>query len=57
MEGGTHLGSPVTLSPGGIAQIFTRTLTLGTHAITAVYSGDANNAASTSPVLYQKVKF
>jgi len=56
MDGGAPLGSPVTLSGGGVAQFITSTLTRGTHAITAVYSGDDNNSASTSSVLLQKVK-
>jgi len=30
-------------------------LTQGTHPITAVYSGDANNLTSTSPVVQQVV--
>jgi streptogramin lyase len=49
------LGSPVTLSGGGVAQLITSTLTEGTHGITAVYSGDLNNAASSSAVLLQTV--
>jgi streptogramin lyase len=56
MDGKTPLGSLVTLSGGGIAQLTISTLAWGTHAITAVYSGDANNAANTSSVLYQAVK-
>ena len=55
MDGGINLGSPVTLSGGGIAQLITSTLTQGTHPITAVYSGDANNAGSTSSTLSQVV--
>ena len=56
MDGATSLGSPVTLSGGGVAQLMTSTLTLGTHAITAVYDGDNNNAPSASSVLVQNVK-
>ena len=55
MDGETPLGSPVTLSGGSIAQLMTSTLTRGTHEITAVYSGDGNNAPSTSAVLVQQV--
>jgi streptogramin lyase len=55
MDGGTPLAAPVTLSGGGVAQLMTSTLTQGTHAITAVYSGDANNAASQSAPLSQVV--
>jgi streptogramin lyase len=55
MDGDTPLGSPVTLSGGGIAQFMISTLTRGTHEITAVYSGDGNNAPSASAVLFQQV--
>jgi pterin-4a-carbinolamine dehydratase len=44
----------VTLS-GNTASLSTSTLTTGTHAITAIYSGDINFAASTSAVLKQVV--
>lgn len=53
-DGAANLGSPVALS-GGTAAFTTSALTVGTHAITAVYSGDAGNAGSTSPVLNQTV--
>ena len=53
-DGAANLGSPVALS-GGTAAFTTSALTIGTHAITAVYSGDASNAGSTSPVLNQTV--
>jgi streptogramin lyase len=55
MDGAVSLGLPVALSGGGIAQFMTSTLTLGTHEITAVYSGDDNNAPSASVVLVQRV--
>jgi len=55
MDGATNLGTPVTLSGGGIAQLMTSTLTRGTHAITAVYGGDNNNPPSASSVLLQIV--
>ena len=46
MDGVTSLGSwPLT---GGQATLTTALITIGTHNLTAVYSGDANNAASTS---------
>ena len=54
MDGAGNLGSPVAVS-GGVAQFSTSSLTAGTHPITAVYSGDANNATSTSPVVSQSV--
>jgi hypothetical protein len=46
LDGTTTLGTG-TLS-GGTATFTTSTLTIGTHSITAVYSGDANFAGSTS---------
>jgi hypothetical protein len=53
-DGASNLGVPVTLS-GGSAALTTAALTAGTHSITAVYGGDANNLGSTSPVLSQGV--
>ena len=53
-NGATNLGAPVTLA-GGSASFTTSTLTSGSHSITAVYSGDANNLASTSAPLTQNV--
>lgn len=41
---------------GGVATFTTATLALGTHPVTAVYSGDANNTSSTSPVLSQVIQ-
>jgi hypothetical protein len=46
-DGGTTLGS-MTLNGTGIAVFSTSTLAAGAHSITAVYGGDAANAASTS---------
>jgi CSLREA domain-containing protein len=43
---GSNAGVPVTLS-GGVATLTTATLTVGTHSVTADYSGDANFLAST----------
>ena len=40
---------------GGVATFATSVLALGTHPVSAVYSGDANNTPSTSPVLNQMV--
>jgi hypothetical protein len=54
MDGATALGAPVALS-GGAAQLPTAALSVGQHSISAVYSGDANNLGSTSPVLTQNV--
>jgi len=53
-DGVSALGPPVTLS-GGTATFTISGLTAGTHSITAVYSGDANFAGSTSQVLTQTV--
>lgn len=50
MDGGVAFGSPVALS-GGVASLSTNALTVGNHSLTAVYSGDAANAASTSAAI------
>jgi hypothetical protein len=52
-EGATPLGS-AAVSSGG-ATLSDSSLALGTHTITAVYSGDANDAASTSAPVTQTV--
>jgi hypothetical protein len=54
MDGGTVLGSPLTLSAG---QAFYNTSALapGSHTITAVYSGDANFSDSVSAPVTQSV--
>ncbi len=46
-DGGTDLGDAVTLADGS-ASCSTNSLAAGSHSVTAVYSGDANNAGSTS---------
>jgi Bacterial Ig-like domain (group 3) len=52
-DGSTSLGTmPVS---SGVASLTTSTLGGGKHSITAVYSGDANFAGSTSAVLSQTV--
>ena len=53
-DGAANLGAPVTLV-GVSATLTTSALALGTHPITAIYSGDAGNATSTSMVLNQVV--
>jgi hypothetical protein len=53
MNGGTTLGTS-TLS-GGSATFTTSSLPVGSDSITAVYGGDPNFTASTSPVLTQVV--
>ena len=52
---GATLGSPVALS-GGTASVSSTALSVGTHVITATYSGDANYSASTSAPLTQTVE-
>jgi len=44
---GTAFGSPVTLASGSATSGTTSAMTVGTHTITAVYSGATNYAAST----------
>jgi large repetitive protein len=55
LDGTSQIGTG-TLSSTGIATFTTSTLALGQHSITATYTGDVNNAASTSLVLTQTVK-
>jgi parallel beta-helix repeat protein len=52
-DGATALGTS-TLS-GSSAQLSTSALAIGSHTITAKYSGDSNFAGSTSPVLTETV--
>lgn len=47
--------SPVTISSTGNAIFVSSTLSLGTHTISAYYSGDSNHAASSSATLTQTV--
>ena len=44
---GSAFGSQVTVASGSASSGSISTLTAGTHTVTAVYSGDANNAGST----------
>ena len=53
-DGSTTLGTG-TLSSTGVATFSTSTLSVGSHAITAVYGGDSNFTTSTSPTLTQVV--
>lgn len=55
MDGALQIGI-ATLNSGGQATFATAALAAGTHALTAVYSGDAKDATSTSTVLSQLVK-
>jgi len=53
MEGSSLLGTASV--NGGVASLPIATLSAGTHSITAVYSGDANNSASNSAAMVQTV--
>ncbi|MEO7252943.1 MAG: Ig-like domain repeat protein [Casimicrobium sp.] len=53
-DGATALCSAVALSSGQ-ATCISGALAVGSHNMTAVYSGDGNNAGSTSPILAQVV--
>jgi uncharacterized protein YjiK len=53
-DGGASIGS-ATLDGSGQATLTTSTLAVGSHAITATYSGDDNNTGSTSSELDQVV--
>ena len=56
VDGSTTLGTGTLDSPGHASYTTTAfQLTVGSHSITAVYSGDTNFATSTSPVLSQVV--
>jgi hypothetical protein len=46
-DGGTAIGSPSTVSANSAA-LNINSLSVGTHTITAAYSGDSNNKASQS---------
>jgi uncharacterized protein (UPF0548 family) len=54
LDGTTTIGTSV-VNGSGIATFSISTLSVGTHSITAAYSGDSNFSASTSPVLSQGV--
>jgi sugar lactone lactonase YvrE len=54
MDGTAALGS-VALS-SGVATLQTTFQTVGTHSITAVYSGDTNNSSATSSALTENVQ-
>jgi Big-like domain-containing protein len=53
-DGGTTLGSSV-LNSAGVAFLTLNALAVGSHSITALYSGDFNFAGSTSAALSQAV--
>ena len=54
-DNGTALGSAQSVNSGGVATLSIATLTVGTHVITANYSGDATFSASYGSVS-QRVK-
>ena len=55
-DGGTAIaGCTAVAVSGGTAQCVTNALAVGSHTITAVYSGDANFTGSTSPNLTQTI--
>ena len=54
-DGSKILGTGV-LNASGQATYTTNSLSVGTHSITTVYSGDGNFGSSTSSVLSQNVK-
>ena len=55
LDGTTPMGAPVALNAQGIATYTTTSLSLGTHAITAVFAGNHDLFASTSAVLQQTI--
>jgi hypothetical protein len=55
LKDGAATLATMNLGAGGSASYATSSLAVGTHSITAVYGGDANNAGTTSSVLSQVV--
>lgn len=54
-DGATPLGTPINLDVSGQATYTTSALLVGSHTITAAYSGDGTYGSSTSPPLVQTV--
>ena len=52
---GAVIGAPVALNAAGSASLVYSALSVGTHSITATYSGDGGNEVSTSAALSQVV--
>jgi len=52
---GVNFGAPVTLVGGSATSGATSTLSVGTHSVTGIYSGDASFNGSTSAALTQTV--
>src|SRR5205823_2518625 len=55
-DSGNPIDGAVTLSGGGTASLLVPGLTVGTHPITATYSGDDNNNSSTSNTVGEVVQ-
>ena len=55
LDGTAVIGS-ATLNAQGVASLTVSNLTIGTHTITATYSGDNSDSASTSPALAQVIQ-
>ena len=55
-KAGATVLATVTVGSAGTATFTSSSFTVGTHAITAVYSGDSNYAGSTSPAFSQVVQ-
>jgi hypothetical protein len=55
-DGTAQLGKPVQAGTAGMATYTTATLTVATHPITAVFSGNADVAGATSPITDQVVQ-
>ena len=55
-DGATALGT-ATLSSSGVATLTLSTLAVGSHSLTAVYSGDADLSGATSAALTQTVQY
>lgn len=51
----TNLGGPVALNGSGVATLGTSALSVASHPITAVYSGDGTYSTSTSSIVNQVV--
>jgi hypothetical protein len=54
-DGATAIGPAVPLSSAAVAIYTTTTMAVGTHSITAIYSGDNDTQSSRSPALTQSV--
>lgn len=46
-DNGVNLGGPITLNASGVATLTTSSLTVGTHPVSATYSGDTNFTSGT----------